>query len=139
MAAPNPDDLAERAAIVEEGAVVSAEWAEGLARLDAMPCPSGVPRERWRQVIDDAGRFLERWGGKAAVLGWRPLDVFGFDPGAPDVRMDRAGLAWLIEGRPIDAIGPDWVTIGVRRRGRLTYQRHDPSEPGRAVFWNRTE
>ncbi|MEP6968098.1 MAG: hypothetical protein ABI906_08460, partial [Pseudomonadota bacterium] len=31
-----PERLAERAAIVQEGAVVPAEWAEGFARLEAL-------------------------------------------------------------------------------------------------------
>ena len=37
------------------------EWAEGIARLEAMPPPANVPPRRWEQFIDDAARFADRW------------------------------------------------------------------------------
>jgi hypothetical protein len=31
-------------------------------------------------LIDDGGKFLDRWGVEAARLGWSALDVFGAHP-----------------------------------------------------------
>ncbi|MGE3782059.1 MAG: hypothetical protein AB7H71_04875 [Alphaproteobacteria bacterium] len=56
------DDLVERAAIIEEAADLPRRWAEGYAALCAMPPPSRFSPERWRQVVDTAGIFVDRWG-----------------------------------------------------------------------------
>ncbi|MEX2554105.1 MAG: hypothetical protein WEB06_00555 [Actinomycetota bacterium] len=122
------DAVAERAAIVEEGAGVPREWAEGFAQLDTMPCPAGVASDRWRQVIDDAGQFLDRWAAQAAALGWATADVFGVDAARPEHRLDRAGLVWLLDGRPIVAIGPDRAAIRAATGSTLTYYRRDPAD-----------
>lgn len=63
-------DLVERAAIVQEGAGVPADWAEGLAKLDVSAVPPWVDGIAWRAMIDAAGRFLNEWGVKAAAAGW---------------------------------------------------------------------
>lgn len=38
------------------------DWTAGVARLRAMGCPAGIRPDRCRQVIIDAGRFLDQWG-----------------------------------------------------------------------------
>ena len=79
-------------------------WAEGFARLDlASPLPGFSPA-CWRQLIDDGGRFLDRWGLEAAALGWRAEDVFGVHPGAPATRYDAMGLVTLIRGGLVERI-----------------------------------
>ena len=70
----------ERAAIVEHDGGAPREWAEGFARLDAATPPKGFDLGRWRQLIDDGGRFLDRWALTAAECGWSATDVFGLHP-----------------------------------------------------------
>jgi hypothetical protein len=72
-------ELAERAAIIADGAAVPADWAQGFARPDTVPAPGGVQPTQWREVVDAAGRFLDQWGGKAAALGWTAGELFGLD------------------------------------------------------------
>jgi len=39
-------------------------------------CPDSVTEQTWRQAIDDAGRFLDKWGKLADSFGWTPGDLF---------------------------------------------------------------
>jgi hypothetical protein len=87
--APDAAAIEERAAIVEEGAGVPREWAEGYARLCLMPPPFGVSVDRWLAVINGVGHFLDQWAGKAHALGWTAAELFGLDPVAPLIRLDR--------------------------------------------------
>ena len=45
-----------------------------------------MTQRRWQQVLDDAGRFLDRWGNQAHELGWNAADLFGVHPQALDAR-----------------------------------------------------
>ncbi len=110
--APERGDFQEdRAAIIEHDANLPREWADGFARLCTIPRPAAVTPERWTQVINDAGKFCDRWAAKAAALGWQTLDVFGCHHAKPDARLDAAGLVWLICGNEVVAIGPDAVIL----------------------------
>ncbi|MGI9170241.1 MAG: hypothetical protein ACR2FH_08725 [Caulobacteraceae bacterium] len=104
------DDLAERGAIIEEGAGVPAAWADEFARLQALPVPAGVSEPAWRAMIDAAGRFLDRWGGKAAALGWTAGELIGFDPDAPMNRRDRRGAALFLDGAEVIAVTNQAIT-----------------------------
>src|SRR5215471_14623853 len=53
------DEVAERAALVEFGAGVPRDWAEGFARLSPERPPSDVPPQRWQIFVNDVGRFLD--------------------------------------------------------------------------------
>src|SRR5262249_8699674 len=75
----------KRAPVPVLGLMVGAiEWAEALARLDGSKPHSGLTERRWRQVLDDAGRFLDRWAHQAAGLGWSAADLFCTHPQALD-------------------------------------------------------
>ena len=67
----------ERAAIIEDGSDVPRVWAEGFARLDLADRPTGFTIDQWQRLIDDAGRFLDRWRSEAARLEWSTTDLFG--------------------------------------------------------------
>jgi hypothetical protein len=99
-------EFEERAALIEVGACLPRAWAEAFARLELMPRPASIHEERWRQIIDDAGRFLDRWGRQAAGLGWSEHDVFGTDP-----VLEPAGLVRMIMGGTVEAITPDRAVI----------------------------
>jgi len=119
---PGPDDLNERAAIIEHGVGVHRAWAEGYAALSSMCAPAGFSPERWSRIVDAAGVFIDRYAGVAIECGWSDLDVFGCDPDRPDARFDCMGLVLLLDRCEIigiDEEGADLVTeTGTRQRYR---------------------
>jgi hypothetical protein len=138
-AADRTDAHEKRAAVVEYDGGAPRAWAEGFARLDRAQPPGDVPDRRWRQFIDDAGRFMDGgWPAKAAGLGWGPLDLFGCDRHKPFARVDRLGLLWLLNGRTIVALTADSATIETASGGRLTYRR-TPNDPCRVLAWSLCE
>jgi len=110
------------------------EWAEGFARLDLAVPPAGFARSRWRQLIDDGGRFLDRWATAAAACGWSATDLFGLHQAAPAARYDGMGLVGLIGGGEVIAVQSRSATI--RRPGGscLTYYLRRP-RPDAVPVW----
>ena len=131
-----PDDdgaFEERAAMVEVGAGVPRAWAEGFARLDlAAPAPGFSP-ERWRRLVDVGGRFLDRWGARAAALGWSAVDVFGVHLAAASQDHDAMGLVALIGDGEVVAITDVSATIRDRCGHELVYLRR--ARPGAVALW----
>ncbi len=130
--APNSD--IERAAIIEYGAGVPREWAEGYARLLAMPRPARVPPARWQVFLDDCGRFLDRWAVNAAGMGWEAHDLFGLSEARPATRLDLAGLLWLLDGRELVAFTSDTAAIRTPTGALQRYYRCQP-QPGQRLAW----
>jgi hypothetical protein len=125
----------ERAAIAEHDGGIPRAWAEGFARLDPDRPPGDVQPERWRQFVNDVGRFLDSpLCAAAAALGWRPYDLFGCDRDRPFARIDQAGLLWLLNGNRLMALTENTATIETRTGARQTYRRK-PAEPCRALAW----
>jgi hypothetical protein len=120
----------ERAALIEHGADVARDWAEGFARLDLAAPPPDFSDDRWRTVVNDGGRFLDRWAQEAARLGWQAADVFGVHPIAPSARFDAMGLVPIIRGGDVTSINERSATIRSPGGQFLIYMRR-PS--GRAV------
>lgn len=127
--------FAGRVATIGEGSGVPEEWAEGLARLDPACPPLDVPAKRWSRFVDDCGRFLDDWAARAADLGWRVEDAFGCHPRAPFARLDHAGLAWMLNGRPIVELTAETATIATPNGGRLTYRRKSRIDPETIAPW----
>jgi|APSaa5957512535_1039671.scaffolds.fasta_scaffold117459_1 hypothetical protein len=129
-------DFDERAAIIEYGAGVPREWAEGFARFCTMPRHPDFSEQRWQCLIDDAGRFLDRWAVQVAAMGWTTLEVFGVHSGKPDVRIDLKGLVPCIGGREVIAVSADSATIqtpsGARQR---IFKRLEKQSLGRIPVW----
>jgi hypothetical protein len=125
----------ERAATNEFDRGALRQWAEALARLDPAQPPADVPIGRWRGFIDDCEVFLDSgWAGRAAALGWVPLELFGCDRAKPFARVSRQGLLWLLNGRPLLALTGDIAAIAGSTGGRLIYYRR-PAEPGQVLVW----
>jgi hypothetical protein len=103
--------LEERAAIVEDLVGVPREWTEGLAVLCAMPAPTGFSAARWKQIIEGASAFLQRWGSEAARSGWTTLDVFGCHGDRPDIRFDCMGIVLLLDRAEVTAVDPQGATL----------------------------
>jgi hypothetical protein len=100
---PDPVEIEERKAMAM--ASVPERYADAWARFQ-LQCPGGVSEERWRQAINDAGRFLNQWGKLADSFGWSPGDLF-------DVPRDAVkGLAWWLKGRTVSALGPELASVG---------------------------
>lgn len=117
------EEIEERSAIVEYGAGVPRKWAEGLAKLCAMPPPEGLSPHRWEELQDDAGKFLDEWGGRAAQLGWDALSVFGVEPSVTSTRLSRTGLVWLLRRGTVVAISDESATIRTRSGSTQRYWR----------------
>jgi len=124
----------ERAAIIEFEAGVPREWAEGYARLLGQPVRAGVEPARWRVFLDDCGRFLDRWAARADALGWQAHDLFGLSENRPAVRLDLAGLAWLLDGRELVALTDMAAAIRTRSGSIQHYYRIQP-RPGQRLAW----
>jgi hypothetical protein len=136
MSEPWTDVHDERAAIAEHDGGAPRDWAEGLSRLDPARLPADVSPRRWRQFIEDAGRFLDGgWAARAPALGWRALDIFGCDRERPFVRLDRAGLIWLINGGKLIAMTADSATIERQSGARQTYRRVSAEPSCIALAW----
>jgi hypothetical protein len=135
----------ERAAIIEHDGNVPRVWAEGFARLDRdQPPPSDVPPSRWRQFVDDVGRFLDGpFRTIAAALGWGPYDLFGCNRDRPFARIDQGGLLWLLNGRKLVALSEDAAVIespdGVRTTYRLSASMRTSVPCGQVLVWELTE
>lgn len=94
-------------------------------------CPDGVALAAWQHAVEDGRRFLARWGERAERLGWTADDLFGLadvpERPAPNYRRlsryDRAGLVWLLRGRPVVTLQADKAEIAVRGGGVLTFYR----------------
>jgi hypothetical protein len=75
-------------------------------------CPDRVDIGDWQQAVEDARRFLARWGEQAEALGWTAGELFGLQrvPEGPAAnyrrlsRYDETGLIWLLRGRPVVAL-----------------------------------
>jgi hypothetical protein len=134
-AGPDEGDFAERAAIVEFNGGIPRAWAEGFARLDCAAPPADVPPGRWRQFIDDAGRFLDEWAATAAALGWEAADLFGCNNLKPYDRIDQAGLLWLLNGDRLISLTDDIAVFETRSSVRQAYRRR-PKQPGQALAWD---
>jgi hypothetical protein len=122
--------LEERAAIVEEGAKVPREWAEGFARLCCMSPPGGTNRHEWQAALDGAGRFLDQWAGKAHALGWTASELFGLNPDAPLGRLDQRGAAYFLARREVVAVTADEITFRVDDVLQRLRRRPVTSRPG---------
>ena len=103
---PQPSAMwsVEMAADIEERAGLAADtvppayldsWARHQIRR-----PSAIAEDEWRRAVNDAGLFLDEWGGQAAEIGWTAGELF-------DVPRDGkpGGLIWFIEGERIEAFG----------------------------------
>jgi len=127
------ENFEERAALVEYGADVPRDWAEGFARLAVAPPPAGLSHETWWAIVDDAARFLDDWGRKAAAVGWSALDVFGVSTPAPRIGCEVAGLLPLIAGGTIVAISSSSATIRSPSGEEVVWLRR--SHPGAVAVW----
>ena len=128
-------EFAERTAIVEHGAYVALEWAEGVARLDPDRPPTEVPLRRWHRFVDDCGLFLDSgWAAEAAALRWGPVELFGCDRCTPFARIDRMGLLWLLNGRRLVAMTDTAAVIECAAIVQQTYRRV-VTQPGRVLAW----
>jgi hypothetical protein len=82
-------------------------------------CPDHIEHHRWRQAVEDGGRFLATWGDRAQALGWTARDLFGLHqpPTNPAPmyrrlsRYDETGLVWLLEGREVVALTEETAAI----------------------------
>jgi hypothetical protein len=94
-----------------------------------------VPARRWRQLIYDAGRFLDSgFASQAAALGWDAYDLFGCDGERPFARIDNMGLIWLLDGNRLVALTEQSARIDMKNGVTQSYRRK-PGDIGRVLAW----
>jgi hypothetical protein len=113
---------------------IPTDWATGLQGIAEKPCPVMIEPKRWLQFQGDASRFVDRWGGQAAALGWSSLDIFDCHPTHPTDRYDAMGLVWMIADTEVVAMGAEVAKI---RKAAGTLQRvwKCPVAHGRILAW----
>ena len=84
-------------------------YLDAWARLQCQR-PMRVSDEQWRQAIDDAGRFLDQWGGHAVEFCWTPADLFD----AP--AYGKSGLVWFLRGETVESLGLGHAGLGPGKR-----------------------
>jgi hypothetical protein len=93
--------IEERAGLAADR--VPAVYLDAWARLQCQR-PHSVADAEWRLAINDAGLFLDAWGADAAAMQWSAGELFDLPrAGRP------GGLVWQLNGKGIDALGPDHV------------------------------
>jgi hypothetical protein len=115
---PDVYDSDERAAIAIYDGGIPEAYADAFAQLQIAQ-PIGVHHSQWLRAIDDAGRFLDRWGNLAEKLQWSAQDIFK-KPAAPTATMPRldvgtVGLCWVVDGQNVVALDAHSATIGDKR------------------------
>lgn len=101
----------ESAALIEERAGLCANsipalYLDAWARLNHQK-PDGISEAKWRQALDDGGRFLDAWGW-VAESEWTCTVHELFEapgPGKP------GGLIWHLRGRAVICYGPDYARL----------------------------
>jgi hypothetical protein len=93
-----------------------------------MALPRAYPEQAWRQLIIDAGQFLEDWAAQAHRLGWPAWEIFGCCRHAPWGRVQGMGLVLLLHGRELAVLTATEAVIRTRTGARQTYRRK-PCDP----------
>ena len=107
-------------------------YAPTFAALERQ-CPDHVAPNDWQQAIEDARRFLLRWGEQADSLRWTARDLFGLHippaKPAPNYRRlsrhDCTGLIWLLHGRPVVALTASSAAIENPSRAVTVYRKNN--------------
>ena len=95
---------------------------------------AGVYIARWRQLIEDGDRFLERWERDATALGWNTIDLFGCDRAKPFARIDLAGVVLLLEGRAVVELTETAAMIAELGQRHQRFFRRRPSSEQVALW-----
>jgi hypothetical protein len=120
----------ERAAHLEYDAGLPRPWAEAFAKLIVSPVPGDFTPERWRDLLDGALRFADRWASKAHALGWKMDDVFGSDKPKGATWAPGCGIAWLLGGgAEVIALDGRWAVIRTAQGSRQRYLRPAFADP----------
>jgi hypothetical protein len=97
-----------------------------------MPRPAAILPARWRELVDNAGLFIDRWAVQAASLGWNAADNFGCHREAPLARYDLQGLVFVIGSGEVVVITEATASTRTKGGAILTYRRMPPP-PGQRV------
>jgi hypothetical protein len=112
---------------------VISEWTEGILHMLSLSRPGCIKPDRWRLIIADSHRLVDRWGTLAVTLGWSTFDIFGAHPTHPVERLDYAGVVLLLHGDELVALTADTARIRTGSGTLLTYYRRPRS--GAVLLW----
>jgi hypothetical protein len=97
-------DIDECAAQAEIGGEVPAVYARAFAEMQVRPLRT-MSVDRWHEVVNDAGLFLDEWGPTAEKAGWTADDLFGAN-----------GIVWALNGKPLAAMDHNRAILPTGRR-----------------------
>jgi hypothetical protein len=141
IARPEPDETAlEERKTMSIGSVPE-PYLDSWGRMQCQ-VPIGVSDEDYRVAVDDAGRFLDRWGSLAVESEWTPGDLF-------DVPRDGSlgGVVWFLNGEAVRALDPEHATTesgrtfirlpaqSVRATVSSPQPKSAPVEPPKPSWW----
>jgi len=105
--------------------------------LEASGPPAQFTPAEWRQLVHDAGVFLDDWGRQASALGWTVYDIFGCHSRAPRARRDALGLVALLRGGRVVALTANAARIQHATGNVLTYRRRTGGNEARdGLLWD---
>ena len=102
------------------------EWHAILAELKGRESPDWITTDRWRVLLHDAERFLDRWSSTARAMGWTALDLFGVHRTQPAGRVDVMGLVILLQGGEVIALTAEGASIKRPSGAVLRFSRPSP-------------
>jgi hypothetical protein len=106
----------------------SSEWHAILAELEECASPDWMSPDRWKMLLHDAQRCLDRWSSTAHAMGWTALDLFGVHPTRPAVRFDVMGVLFLLQGGEVTALAA--LRASIRRPSGAVLCFHRPAAGG---------
>ncbi len=89
-----------------------------LRRLADTP-PEGISPFAWRGRFEAAVSFEKRWGDAARALGWSEADLYGMHPGAPLLRFDAMGRAFMTLDATVVEVTADHIAMAKGPQGQI--------------------
>ena len=112
------------------------ELAVGLDVVLGAEAAHGIPAQHWPRVQRSVRHLVERGQVSAALRhGWDVVDLFGCDRRAPWHRLDRMGLALLLDGCEVICIDAAGADLRASSGSVLRFRRRPASPPPPVPLW----
>ena len=112
-------------------------WDREIRLFVDRPCPSGVRKIDWNEIVEEAWDVHRNWGQTAFDAGWSMLDLFGCNPDPFVGRLDRNGLVASITALrvPVRLTALDDRTATLQPRNGAAMRYYRSPAPGSVPMW----